>query len=244
MRWLAAGITLGCAFVIPSLAYAQRAPEPIGVSRARAATAAAAVRRRAPELAPRQIILDSYFIEVSGEYRKFINWQDVSGNDPAVVKNDTRDWTGGFNFNFGLQLGSLPIWAQAGAYYSAGLETNTTFEDGETVQGKINNYGAGAGARLIPLHTAMFALDLWAMGYYDWNEGDFDIIDDVLTRSEKRVHRSLIGDYGIGAIFMIDEGMGIHIGASYSGLFDKKNADESIRVKLGIILNPPREAIY
>ena len=94
-----------------------------------------------------------------------------------------------------------------------------------------------------PIKTLEFALYLWAMGYYDWNDGDFELANEVI-RTENRVHRSWSGDYGIGAVYRLDEVMGINFGFSYSGMFDKKNADENFRIKLGLILNPPRDIIY
>lgn len=195
------------------------------------------------DAAPKQVAIETKFLEVNFEYRTFMNWNDVSGNDPTVISNQTRNWAAGINIGGGYQLGTLPIWAQAAGYYGTGLQTNTMLADGETIHGKVNSYGLGAGARLVPYNVATFALYLWAMGYYDWDDGNFDI-DNGETRSENRIHRSLMGDYGVGAVYVIDQIMGINFGISYSGLFDKKNADENIRLKLGLILNPPREIIY
>jgi hypothetical protein len=186
---------------------------------------------------------DYFLTEVNGEFRKFINWDKVSGDDPAVTSNTTTSNAWGINLNAGYRLGSLPLWAQVGGYYSAGLETNATFEDGEQVHGDVKNYGAGAGLRLSPLQTLRVALYLWAMGYYDRNDGDFDIIDGT-TRTENRIHAAWTGDYGVGAVYLIEEVLGINFGISYSGIFDKKNADENIRVKIGLLLNPPRDVIY
>lgn len=234
-----------CMLMLASSASAQRIPQPFGISAKSSATAHAAPRRRAarPDVPPQQVAIESKFVEVNAEYRKFLNWSDVSGNDPSVLTNETRDWAAGINVIGGVQLGSLPIWGQAGGYFSTGLETKATLEDGETIHGKINSYGLGAGARLVPYRLATFAFYLWAMGYYDWDDGDFDIVNGV-TRSENRIHNSLMGDYGIGAVYLIEQVMGINFGISYNGLFDKKNADENIRIKLGLILNPPREIIY
>jgi hypothetical protein len=243
MRWLLAGMTLSCAFLLPSLAEAQRALQPVGVSRAQAVRSREALRRRAPDAEPKQIIIESKFLEVNGEFRKFINWDKVSGDDPAVTSNVTTSNAWGIDLNAGYQLGSLPLWAQVGGYYSTGLKTNATFEDGEQVHGDVKNYGAGAGLRLSPLQTLRVAFYLWAMGYYDRNDGDFDIIDGT-TRTENRVHAAWIGDYGVGAVYLIEEALGINFGISYSGIFDNKNADENIRVKVGLLLNPPRGIIY
>jgi hypothetical protein len=245
-RLFAGCCSLICVFLLASSASAQRIPAPIGISAQSSGIASRAAAHRAAarlDKPPQPVVIGMKFIEVSGEFRTFPNWADVSGNDPSVVTNDTRSWAGGINVNGGIQLGSLPIWAQVGGYYSTGLETNTTLEDGETIHGKINSYGAGAGVRLSPIHTLEFALYLWSMGYYDWNDGDF-AIENEETRTENRIHRSWTGDYGVGAIFRIDEVMGINFGISYNGMFDKKNADENFRIKLGLILNAPRDMIY
>jgi len=244
MRRLIAGIMLGGTFFVPSLAHAQRIPEPVGVSRAQSAKVVKSLnRRRAVDKPPNQIIIESKFVEVNAEFSKLINWDAVSGDDPAVVTNETKSFAYGFDINLGLQLGELPIWVQGGGYYRTGLETNTTLEDGETIHGKVDNYGAGAGLRITPLSFVRAAIYLWAMGYYDRNDGDFDIINGAV-HTENRVHTAWIGEYGIGAVYLIEEVVGINFGISYSGIFDKKNADESIRVKLGLLLNPPRDVIY
>ena len=48
-------------------------------------------------------------------------------------------------------------------------------------------------------------------------------------------------DSGVGAIRLLDEMLGVEVGVSYSGIFDKKNADENLRFRIGMILNPPRD---
>ncbi len=247
MQRLSAGCcSLLCIFVLAADASAQQIPEPIGISAKSFASSARITARRAKarlDQPLKQVVIAPKFIEVNAEFRTFPNWADVSGNDPSVVSNDTRSWAGGININGGIQLGSLPLWAQAGGYFSTGLETKATLDDGETIHGKIKTYGAGAGLRLTPIQTLTFALYLWAMGYYDSNDGDFDIENDLI-RTENRIHRSWMGDYGIGTVFRVDEVMGINLGFSYNGMFDKKNADENFRFKLGLILSPPQGVIY
>jgi len=244
MRRLISGVTLGCTLFLPSLAYAQRVPQPVGVSRAQAARAIKSLnRRRAVDKPPHQVIIETKFLEVNAEYRKFINWDKVSGDDPAVVTNETKSNAYGLDLNLGVQLGSLPVWFQAGGYFSTGLETNAKLEDGETVHGDVDNYGAGAGVRLVPLSFVRTAFYLWAMGYYDRNDGDFDIINGAV-HTERRTHNAWIGEYGLGVVYLLEEVVGINLGISYGGIFDKKNADENIRLKLGLILNPPRDVIY
>jgi hypothetical protein len=243
MHRLVAGLTLVCGTLVSSLAEAQRIPEPSGVSRAQAARVLKSTRRRAIDRPPRQVVIESKFLEVNGEFRHFINWDKVSGDDPAVTSNVTTPNAWGININLGYELGSLPLWVQAGGYYSTGLKTDATFEDGEKVHGEVDSYGAGIGARLVPITTARLALYLWAMGYYDWDDGNFDIIDGAV-RKENRVHRSWTGDYGLGAVYLIEEVLGINFGISYSGIFDKKNADENLRFKIGLLLNPPPDVFY
>ncbi len=208
-RVFAGCCSLFCTFLLVRDASAQQIPEPLGISaKSIAASTPAAARRATARLdtPPKQIVIAPKFIEVSGEFRTFPNWSDVSGNDPSVVSNDTRSWAAGININGGIQLGSLPIWAQAGGYFSTGLETNATLDDGETIHGKIKSYGAGAGVRVSPINTLQLALYLWAMGYYDWDDGDFEIANEE-TRTENRIHRSWMGDYGVGAVYRIDEVM-------------------------------------
>jgi hypothetical protein len=244
MRQLIAGITLGCTLLVPSLAHAQRLPQPVGVSRAQTARIVKSLSsRRVQDKPPRQVVIETKFLEVNGEYRKFINWDKISGDNPAVVTNDTKSNAYGIDINLGIQLGSLPLWVQAGGYYSGGLETNAKLEDGETIHGDVRDYGAGAGLRLTPYSALRVALYLWAMGYYDRNDGDFEFINGA-AHTENHVHTAWIGEYGVGAVYLIEEVLGINFGISYSGNFDKKNADENIRVKLGLILNAPREMIY
>lgn len=204
------------------------------------ALAVAATNARAQgDKPPREVLLETKFVEVFGEYRNFPNWKAVSGDDPAVVAHDASSSAGGLGLNFGVKLGGLPLWAQLGGYASSGLSTNTTLANGDHIHGKVNDWGAGAGIRLMPFRTERTAMFLWAMGYYARNDGIFDITDGS-ERSEKRIHSGWIGDYGIGAMRLLDDMLGVEVGISYTGIFDKKNADENLRFRLGMILNPPR----
>lgn len=203
--------------------------------------AVAATTARAQGDAPaRDPLLESRFGEVFGEYRNFPNWKAVSGDDPSVVQHDAGSSAGGFGFNVGIQLGGLPLWAQVGGYASFGLSTSTTLTNGDHIHGRINDSGGGAGLRVMPFRTTRTAMFLWAMGYFDRNSGTFDITNGS-TRSENRVHTGWTGDYGIGAMRLLDPALGVELGVSYSGIFDKKNADENLRFRIGMILNPPGE---
>jgi hypothetical protein len=204
------------------------------------ALALAATNARAQGDKPeREPILESKFVEVFAEYRNFINWKAVSGDDPAVVEHEAGSSAGGLGLNFGVQLGGLPLWAQVGGYASSGLSTNTTLSNGDHIHGKVRDYGVGGGVRLMPFRTDNTAMFLWAMGYYTRNDGIFEITDGS-ARSEKRIHSAWSGDYGLGAVRLVDEMLGVEVGVSYSGIFDKKNADENLRFRIGMILNPPR----
>src|SRR4029079_10153364 len=75
---------------------------------------------------PRDPVLETKFVEVFAEYRNFINWRAVSGDDPSVAEHQAGSSAGGLGLNCGLRLGGLPLWAQVGAYASSGLTTNTT----------------------------------------------------------------------------------------------------------------------
>jgi hypothetical protein len=188
---------------------------------------------------PREVLLETKFVEVYGEYRYFLNWKAVSGDDPSVVQHTVSSSAGGLGLNLGIKLGGLPLWAQIGGYASSGLTTNTTLANGDHIHGKVDDLGGGAGMRLMPFRTANTAIFLWAMGYYDRNNGTFDITDGS-KRSENRIHNGWTGDYGVGVMRLLDEMVGLDLGVSYTGIFDKKNADENLRFRLGLILNPPR----
>jgi hypothetical protein len=236
MRRLIAGIMLGGTFFVPSLAHAQRH------SRARRRLSRAV--RESGQIPQPPLALstnreaDHHRVEVPRGERRVQQVHQlgcVSGDDPAG--RHERDQILRIRFStstLGFSSGELPIWVQGGGYYRTGLETNTTLEDGETIHGKVDNYGAGADYGITPLSFVRAAIYLWAMGYYDRNDGDFDIINGAV-HTENRVHTAWIGEYGIGAVYLIEEVVGINFGISYSGIFDKKNADESIRVKLGLL---------
>ena len=204
------------------------------------AFALAATNARAQGDKPqREVLLDSKFFEVFAEYRTFPNWKAVSGDDPDVVEHEAGSAAGGLGIHFGLKLGRLPLWAQAGVYASSGLSTHTTLANGDKIHGNVRDFGVGGGVRLMPFRTDNTAMFLWAMGYYAQNDGVFEITDGS-SRSEKRLHSAWTGDYGLGVMRLVDELLGVEVGVSYSGIFDKKNADENIRFRLGLILNPPR----
>jgi hypothetical protein len=203
-----------------------------------ALTVATPIARAQGDKPPPEVVLETKFVEVFGEYRNFPNWKAVSGDDPAVVAHEAGSSAGGLGLNVGFRLGGIPLWAQLGGYASSGLSTNTTLANGDHIHGKINDYGVGGGVRVMPYKATRTAMFLWAMGYYDRNDGNFDITDGS-KRSENRIHSGWIGDYGIGAMYLIDPMIGVEVGISYSGSFDKKNADENLRFRLGMILNPP-----
>jgi hypothetical protein len=235
MHKVLAGASLICTlFVAATDAHAQaagaeRTVESLALLRARSID-------RAPDRPLPQVAIESKFVEVSVDVRYFFDWKSVSGNDPAVVKHEVESAATGIEFNLGYKLGERPIWAQVGGYYSTGLETNTTLADGERIHGEIDDYGVGAGVRLVPYNVARVALFLWLMGYYDRNDGDFDIVDGA-PRSENRIHTSFMGDYGVGVIYLIKKALGVQFGISYNGIFDSNNADENLRILLGFILN-------
>lgn len=183
-----------------------------------------------------QVVITSRFLELTAEFRKFPRWEDVSGNDPAVVEHEAKSISYGGGFTIGQQLGDRPIWATLGGFYGTGLETNTTLASGDQVHGEVDNVGLGAGVRVVPHQRYRFALFLWAMGYHEWNNGNFEVIDGT-SLTEKRIHRTWTGDFGLGAIYLLGERVGVDFGIGYNGQFDKKNADEAFRVFLGLHFN-------
>jgi hypothetical protein len=190
------------------------------------------------ELVPKQIEIESRFIEISGDIRKFFNWKDVSGNDAAVIQHDAKSVLYGGGLTLGQRLGDRPIWATIGGYYGTGLETSTVLANGHEVHGEVDNIGVGGGLRVSPYNVLRFGIFLWAMGFYEWNNGDFDIIDGP-SRIERRIHKTWTGDYGLGALYLISNVLGIDFGIGYNGQFNKRNADEAFRVFLGLYINGP-----
>lgn len=185
------------------------------------------------ELNTPQVVITARFIELTAEFRKFPRWEDISGNDPAVVEHDAKSISYGGGFTIGQRIGSRPIWATIGGFYGTGLETNTTLASGDQVHGTVDNLGLGAGIRVVPYEGYRTALFMWAMGFHEWNNGDFDVADVT----ENRIHRTWTGDYGVGAVYMLGQRVGIDFGVGYNGQFDNKNADEAFRVYAGIHIN-------
>ena len=189
-----------------------------------------------PRLNTPQVVITSTFIELTAEFRKFPRWEDISGDDPAVVEHDAKSISYGGGFTLGQRLGSRPFWATIGGFYGTGLETNTTLASGDKVHGTVDNYGLGAGLRFVPYQGDRSALFMWAMGFHEWNNGDFEIVSGE-TVTEKRIHKSWSGDYGVGAVYLIGQRVGIDYGVGYDGQFNKKNADEAFRVYAGLHFN-------
>ncbi len=183
-----------------------------------------------------QVVITSTFIELTAELRKFPRWEDISGNDPAVVAHEAKSISYGGGFTLGQRLGGRPIWATVGGFYGTGLETNTTLASGDQVHGKIDNMGLGAGLRVVPYEGFRSALFMWAMGFHEWNNGDFEVVGGE-TVTENRIHRSWTGDYGVGAVYLLGQRIGIDFGVGYNGQFNKKNADEAFRVYAGLHFN-------
>jgi len=200
-------------------------------------TSVAAAQIETKVLQP-QVVIHSRFVELTAESRKFFRWEDISGNDPAVVGHDAQSIAYGAGFTIGQQLGDRPIWATVGGFYGTGLETNTTLANGDRVHGEIDNIGLGGGLRVSPYEAFRFALFLWTMAWYEWNNGDFETIDGS-TITENRIHRSWTGDYGAGALYLLGQAVGISFGIGYNGQFSKKNADEAFRINVGLHFNLP-----
>ena len=189
-----------------------------------------------PGLNTPQVVITSRFIELTAEFRKFLRWEDISGNDPAVIEHDAKSISYGGGFTLGQKLGGQPIWATIGGFYGTGLETTTMLASGDQVHGTIKNYGLGAGLRLVPYEGERSALFMWAMGLHEWNNGDFEVVGGE-TVTENRIHTSWTGDYGVGAVYLFAQRVGIDFGIGYNGQFDKKNADEAFRVYAGLHFN-------
>ena len=183
-----------------------------------------------------QVVITSTFIELTAEFRKFPRWEEISGNDPAVVEHDANSISYGGGFTLGQRLRSQPIWVTIGGFYGTGLETNTTLATGDKVHGSVDNLGLGAGLRIVPYQGDGSALFMWAMGFHEWNNGDFEVVDGE-TVTENRIHRSWTGDYGVGAVYLLGQRIGIDFGIGYNGQFNKRNADEAFRVYAGLHFN-------
>ena len=183
-----------------------------------------------------QVVITSQFLELTAEFRKFPTWEDVSGDDPAVVEHEAKSISYGGGFTIGQQLGDRPVWATIGGFYGTGLETNTTLASGDQVHGEVDNVGVGAGVRIVPYQGFRSAIFMWAAAYHEWNNGDFDILNGTAL-TERRVHRTWTGDYGVGGVYLLGDAVGLNFGIGYNGQFDKKNADEAFRAFLGLHFN-------
>ena len=198
---------------------------------------------------PRQVLLDTKFIEVSTEYRNFFKWKDVSGNSPLVTKNDVTSQAYGIDLSLGRKLGTRPLWAQAGGYYDTGLETKTTLQNGDRIVGNVKDFGIGLGLRVLGISATSWAAYAWAMGYLNWNYGDFDCGDEdcdycnQVICPDRRTHFSVMGDYGVGILYQLKKCLDIEAGLSYNGMFKSSNADENLRLRLGLIWNFQRRRI-
>ena len=95
----------------------------------------------------------------------------------------------GGGFTLGQRLGRLPIWATIGGFYGTGLKTNTTLATGAEVDGSVDNLGLGAGLRFVLYQEYGSATYMWAMGFHEWNNGDFEVVGGE-TVTEHRVHTS------------------------------------------------------
>jgi hypothetical protein len=188
------------------------------------------------KLSSPQVVISSRFVEVTGELRKFLRWEEISGNNPAVLEHDAKSVSYGAGLTIGQKLGDRPIWATLGGFYGTGLETNTALANGESVHGKVDNFGLGGGVRIVTSQIDRLAWFGWAMGFYEWNNGDFDTSNGT-TLTENRIHKSWTGDYGAGALYLLGDRVGIDIGVGYHGQFDRKNADEAFRLYMGLHFN-------
>jgi len=181
-----------------------------------------------------QVVITSTFIELTAEFRKFPRWEEISGNNPAVVEHEAKSISYGGGFTLGQRLGGQPIWATIGGFYGTGLETTTMLASGDQVHGTVKNYGLGAGLRIVPYEADRSAVFMWAMGFHEWNSGDFEVSD---VETENRTHTSWTGDYGVGAVYLLAQRVGIDFGIGYNGQFNKNNADEAFRVYAGLHFN-------
>ena len=202
-----------------------------------ALTAHAADAQLDPRLNTPQVVITSTFIELSAELRKFPRWKRISGDDAAVVKHDANTRSYGGGFTLGQKLGSLPVWATVGGFYGTGLKTNTTLATGAEVHGSVKTMGLGAGLRFVLYEEYESAAYVWAMGFHEWNNGDFEVVAGGETVTENRIHTSWTGDFGIGSVYLLTQRIGVDFGVGYNGQFNKANADEALRIYAGLHFN-------
>jgi hypothetical protein len=178
-----------------------------------------------------------WFLTTRYEYSQFINWKTVSGDNAQVVAHDATTRTNGFGAFAGYKFGSFPVWAMAGGYYAGGLDTDMTFDNTHHIHGDVTDYAYGGGLRL---GGGSGRVNYWAWfaAFYQTNKGKFDEFDvsNKLFQHYDRTHNSWTGEYGLGTTVWPIPHIGLDLGLSYNGQFNSLNADENVRLQIGIVM--------
>jgi hypothetical protein len=213
-----------------------------------------------------QVLIGQRFVEVSGHFRRLINWESVSGDKPTIVDHSasSNSWGIGLQggYRFGEVMKGMPVWGVAGGHYETGPESTSLHDDGTVVHGEVDNYGGGAGARLGLWPISRVMIFAWAMAWYEWNRGRFQmcsceecVLDDLdenctgcsecgpLLLDEVRTHSTWRADLGLGIYRRITSAVGIQLGLAYTGMLDPKHAEEGFRLQFGFNWSRKRELI-
>ena len=209
-----------------------------------------------------QTVIGENFFTLSANFRELLNWESVSGDHPLVVAHSAKTRQYGVGFQGGVQMaepGGRPLWGIMAGHIETGAGTTTLLDDETLVKGDVLNYGAGAGVRLGLGSISRLMSFIWLMGYVDRNEGKFsacdckdcalDALEDLedcepASFSEDRNHPTSRGDFGVGLFYRIRGLVGLELGAGYSGMLNSRNADEGVRVYVGLNWSSRREVFY
>ena len=170
------------------------------------------------------------------EYGQFFHWKEVSGDNAQVIAHDATTHSNGVGAFAGYRFGSVPVWAMAGGYYATGLDTDMSFDNTHHIHGDVTDYAYGGGLRFVA-GTGRVNYWAWFAAFYQTDKGkfnEFDVNNNLLQRYE-RIHNSWTGEYGLGTTFWPVSHIGIDFGASYNGQFNSVNADENVRLQIGLV---------
>jgi hypothetical protein len=165
------------------------------------------------------------------DFYNWLNFEDVSGNQPGVIGHDASSTSIGGQLFAELPCRRWPLSVGLEASYTQ-LDTETQYSAG-TQTGDITYLSVGPYMRIGP-NTGKIRPYGYLSALFAWNMGDFTFDG----QTEERTHDTWRGGIGGGLLYQLRPGFHLRADGMYSTTLKDNDADEHIRWKLGLMFLP------
>ncbi len=170
------------------------------------------------------------------DYYNWINFEDVSGNQPGVITHDASTTSTGFQAFAEYPCSRFPLSVGFEGSYTT-LDTRTSYlAEGDLVRmqtGDISYLAVGPYVRFHP-RTGRFQPYGKLSTLFAWNEADFE--SEGVT--EHRTHDTWRAGFGGGVQYNVNPKLAVLAEGTYSTTFKSNDADDHARWKFGVLYRP------